>query len=171
MVSSIPELLHNKISWQDSNNICFHFSNYRKDFDDTVILKDLTYLEMATLWSKRSHCRRKKVGALLIKDEQIISDGYNGTPSGSSNDCEDGNDTTYWYVIHAEMNVISKLAKNTNTSNNSTLYVTLSPCRECSKVLLQSNIKRVVFSEFYRDIEGLFFLYENGVELTYYDLK
>lgn len=127
---------------------------------------DLAYLKMAVEWGKLSHCERKQVGALIVKDSMIISDGYNGAPSGFNNCCEDENGKTLWYVLHAEANAIMKVAKSTNNSNGATLYITLSPCKECSKLVYQSGIKRVVYQKSYKDSEGLEFLRKAGVKLT-----
>jgi dCMP deaminase len=126
---------------------------------------DLIYLQMAKTWGKNSHCKRMQVGCLMVKDKSIISDGYNGSPTGFPNICEDGNMVTLPYVLHAEANAITKLAKSTQSSDGSTIYVTLSPCFECSKLIIQSGIKRVVFSEVYRKPESLPFLIEAGIEL------
>ncbi len=128
---------------------------------------DLRYLKMAKIWAENSYCIRKKVGALLVKDKMIISDGYNGTPEGFENICEDDNDTTKPYVLHAEANAITKVAKSNNSSQDSTLYVTTSPCIECSKLIIQSGIKRVVFCEKYRDTSGLELLEKAGIILTH----
>tara|TARA_R110000868_G_scaffold96065_2_gene264241 strand:+ start:1574 stop:1960 length:387 start_codon:yes stop_codon:yes gene_type:complete len=122
---------------------------------------------MASEWGALSHCERKQVGALIVKDSMIISDGYNGTPTGFDNCCEDENQKTQWYVLHAEANAIMKVAKSTNNSNGATLYITLSPCRECSKLVLQSGIKRVVYLNAYKDNSGLKFLEKAGVELEH----
>ena len=128
---------------------------------------DVTYIKMAQTWANLSHANRKKVGALIVKNNTIISDGYNGTPSGFENECEiainneDGSFREYqtkWYVLHAESNALAKVAKSTQSSEGSTLYVTYSPCTECSKLILQSGIKRVVYLEEYRDVSGLDFL-------------
>lgn len=128
--------------------------------------KHLSYLKMASEWSVNSCCNRKKVGALIVKDQMIISDGYNGTPSGFNNDCEDMNGDTNWYVLHAEANAITKLAKNpSGTAEGSTLYVTLSPCTECSKLIIQTGIKRLFYKEEYRDIKGLKILREAGIQI------
>ena len=127
---------------------------------------DRAYLRMAREWSKLSHCQRKQVGALIVKEGMIISDGYNGTPSGFPNPCEDENGLTQWYVLHAEANAILKVARSTNSANNATLYLTLSPCRECSKLILQSGIKRVVFINAYKDTSGLDFLREANIEVV-----
>ena len=128
---------------------------------------DKAYLRMAVEWGKLSHCQRKKVGAIIVKDRMIISDGYNGTPSGFENCCEDEEGLTKWYVLHAEANAILKVASSTQSSRNSTLYLTLSPCKECSKLIHQSGIKRVVYSKKYKDISGLDFLEKAGVEIDY----
>jgi dCMP deaminase len=128
---------------------------------------DRAYLRMAAEWGALSHCERKQVGALIVKDSMIISDGYNGTPTGFDNCCEDENNKTQWYVLHAEANAIMKVAKSTNNSNGATLYITLSPCRECSKLVLQSGIRRVVYLNAYKDDSGLKFLEKAGVEIEY----
>lgn len=126
---------------------------------------DKAYLKMAFEWGKLSHCQRKQVGALIVKDSMIISDGYNGTPTGFENCCEDEEGKTKWYVLHAEANAIMKVAKSTNNSKGATLYITLSPCKECSKLVLQSGIKRVVYMKSYKDRSGLDFLEKAGVEI------
>lgn len=132
--------------------------------------KHITYLKMATEWSNNSCCSRRKVGALIVKDQMIISDGYNGTPSGYPNNCEDLNGDTHWYVLHAEANAITKLAKNgSNGADGSTLYVTLSPCKDCSKLIIQSGIKRVIYKEEYRDTTGLTILKEFGIPVIKLD--
>src|SRR5664280_893430 len=112
-------------------------------------LLDQRYLNMALIWAQNSYCKRRQVGALLVKDKMIISDGYNGTPSGFENNCEDENNLSFPYVLHAEANAITKVAKSNNSSDGATLYVTSSPCLECSKLIIQAGIKRVVFSEQY----------------------
>jgi len=124
---------------------------------------DVSYIKMAQVWAENSHAKRNKVGALIVKDNAIISDGFNGTPSGMDNSCEDENNVTHWHVIHAESNALMKLAKGNNSSIGSTLYVTLSPCKECSKLIIQSGIKRVVYHEEYRDPSGINFLQQNGI--------
>ncbi len=116
---------------------------------------DKHYLEMAAIWAKNSYCKRRQVGALLVKDRMIISDGFNGTPAGFENQCEDENDVTKPYVLHAEANAITKVAKSGNSSEGATLYITTSPCIECAKLIIQSGIKRVVYSEEYRKSEGI----------------
>ena len=132
---------------------------------------DLAYLKMAQIWGELSHCQRKKVGALIVKDRMIISDGYNGTPSGFENSCEDEEHYTKWYVLHAEANAILKVAASTQSCKGSTLYITLSPCRECSKLIHQAGVKRVVFLKAYKDTSGLDFLEKAGVTLTQLDLE
>ena len=129
---------------------------------------DVAYLKMAQEWAKLSYAKRRKVGALLVKEGTIISDGYNGTPTGFDNTCEDENNETFWYVLHAEANAIAKVARTTQSAQGATLYITLSPCRECAKFILQAGIQRVVFIEMYRDTLGLDFLKKAGVELTQY---
>ena len=124
---------------------------------------DIAYLRIAAEWSKLSYCQRKQVGARIVRDRMIISDGYNGTPSGFENNCEDEEGLTKWYVLHAEANAISKVARSTQTCENATLYITLSPCKECSKLIHQSGIKRVVFQNGYHDKTGLDFLEKAGV--------
>lgn len=116
---------------------------------------DERYLRMARIWAENSYCKRRQVGALIVKDKSIISDGYNGTPSGFENLCEDENDKTKPYVLHAEANAITKVAKSSNSSEGGTLYVTASPCIECAKLIIQAGIKRVVYSEMYRCCDGI----------------
>lgn len=132
---------------------------------------DRRYLRMATIWSENSYCERRKVGALIVKEKMIISDGYNGTPSGFPNVCESVEGVTLPYVLHAEANAITKVARSNNSSDGSTLYVTASPCMECSKLIIQSGIKRVVFSELYRITDGLDLLREAGVEVVHLPLE
>ena len=131
---------------------------------------DQAYMKMAQTWGELSHCERRKVGALIVKDRMIISDGYNGTPSGFENECEDENHYTKWYVLHAEANAILKVAASTQSCVGATLYITLSPCRECSKLIHQAGIKRVVYLVGYKDRSGLDFLEKAGVILTQLDL-
>jgi dCMP deaminase len=126
---------------------------------------DRVYLKMAETWASLSHCNRKQVGALIVKDGMIISDGYNGTPSGFDNCCEDDNGNTHWYVLHAEANAILKVSKSTNSALGATLYLTLSPCKECAKLILQAGITRVVFKNVYKDDSGINFLREAGVDV------
>jgi dCMP deaminase len=128
---------------------------------------DKRYLRMAKIWATNSYCIRKKVGALLVKDKMIISDGYNGTPSGFENQCEDEDGVTKSYVLHAEANAITKVAKSNNSSNGSTLYITISPCMECSKLIIQAGIVRVVFEEKYRITDGLDLLERANIELVH----
>ena len=127
---------------------------------------DRAYLAMAKTWGDLSYCERKKVGALIVKDRMIISDGYNGTPSGFENVCEDEDNYTKWYVLHAEANAITKVASSTQSSQGATLYITLSPCKECSKLIFQAGIIRVVYITEYKDRTGLDFLIKAGVEVT-----
>jgi dCMP deaminase len=126
---------------------------------------DKAYLRIAAEWSKLSYCKRKQVGAIIVRDRMIISDGYNGTPSGFENCCEDEEGLTQWYVLHAEANAILKVARSTQSCDNATLYITLSPCKECSKLIHQSGIKRVVYQKGYRDTSGLDFLVKAGIEV------
>ena len=128
---------------------------------------DLRYLKMARIWAENSYCVRRQVGALIVKDKMIISDGYNGTPSGFENICENDMGATKPYVLHAEANAITKVAKSANNCDGGTLYVTTSPCMECSKLIIQAGIKRVVFSEKYHNTEGLDILAKVGVELVH----
>lgn len=125
---------------------------------------DRSYLEMAAVWAKNSYCKRRQVGALIVKDRMIISDGYNGTPSGFENVCEDDNGVTKPYVLHAEANAITKVSKSGNSSDGATLYVTASPCLECAKLIIQAGIKRVVYSDEYRLTDGIDLLHRAGVE-------
>ncbi len=124
---------------------------------------DQRYIEMAQVWAKNSYCKRRQVGALLVKDRMIISDGYNGTPSGFENQCEDENGVTKPYVLHAEANAISKVAKSGNSSEGATLYVTASPCLECAKLIIQAGIKRVVYKDLYRITDGIDLLKRAGI--------
>ncbi|MDD4609006.1 MAG: dCMP deaminase family protein [Bacteroidaceae bacterium] len=132
---------------------------------------DMRYMRMAEIWSENSYCVRRKVGALIVKDKMIISDGYNGTPSGFENVCEYEDNTTKPYVLHAEANAITKIACSGNSSKDATLYVTASPCIECAKLIIQSGIKRVVYSELYRLRDGLDLLERAGIEVVYINLK
>lgn len=132
---------------------------------------DKRYLRMARIWAENSYCTRRKVGALIVKDKMIISDGYNGTPSGFENVCELDNGTTKPYVLHAEANAITKIAKSGNNSDGATLYVTASPCLECSKLIIQSGIRRVVYSEEYRLTDGIDLLKRAGVEVVFLELE
>ena len=132
---------------------------------------DKRYLEMAQIWAGNSYCKRRQVGALIVKDKMIISDGYNGTPSGFENICEDENNVTKPYVLHAEANAITKVAKSNNSSEGATLYVTTSPCMECAKLIIQSGIKRVVYSQKYHTSDGIDLLKRAGIELVYIDFE
>ena len=128
---------------------------------------DIAYLRMAKEWSKLSYCKRKQVGALIVKDKMIISDGYNGTPSGFENFCEDEEGYTKWYVLHAEANAILKVASSTQSCKGATLYITLSPCKECSKLIHQAGITRLVYHKGYKDNSGIKFLEKAGVTITH----
>ena len=129
---------------------------------------DKAYLKMAQEWAKLSHCKRKKVGALIVKDKMIISDGYNGCPSGFENNCEDEMGDTKWYVLHAEANAILKCARHGKSCEGATLYVTLSPCQDCAKLIHQAGVNRVVYIEEYKDTTGLDFLKKANVELLHF---
>ena len=131
---------------------------------------DERYLRMAHSWAENSYCKRRKVGALVVKDKMIISDGFNGTPSGFENVCEDENNVTRPYVLHAEANAITKLARSHNNSDGATLYVTASPCIECSKLIIQSGIKRIVYGEKYRLDDGINLLKRAGIEVEFLDM-
>jgi dCMP deaminase len=131
---------------------------------------DKRYLEMAKVWAQNSYCKRKKIGALIVKEKMIISDGYNGTPAGFENICEDETGKTKPYVLHAEANALTKVAKSNNSSENATLYITASPCLECSKLIIQSGIKRVVFSEKYRNKDGLELLKRANIEIVHLEI-
>ena len=139
--------------------------------DDKQILLDRRYLAMARIWAQNSYCLRRKVGALLVKDQMIISDGYNGTPSGFENICEDDDNVTKPYVLHAEANAITKVAKSNNSSEGATLYVTSSPCLECAKLIIQSGIRRVVYCETYRIDDGIKLLQRADVEVVYVECR
>ena len=132
---------------------------------------DKRYIRMASIWAENSYCQRRQVGALIVKDKMIISDGYNGTPSGFENVCEDENNITKPYVLHAEANAITKIARSGNSSEGATLYVTTSPCIECSKLIIQAGITRVVFSEHYRLNDGIELLKEAGIKVDFIDIK
>ena len=134
---------------------------------DKQLLLDLRYLRMARIWAKNSYCKRRQVGALVVKDKMIICDGYNGTPSGFENICEDENNLTKPYVLHAEANAITKLARSSNNSDRATLYVTAAPCLECSKLIIQAGIKRVVYGEAYRLEDGINLLRRANIEVIY----
>lgn len=132
---------------------------------------DRAYMRMALEWARLSHCKRKQVGALLVKEGMIISDGYNGTPTGFPNDCEDDSGNTLWYVLHAEANAIMKVARSTNNARSATLYLTHSPCKECSKLILQAGIKRLVYLDAYKDPSGLELLEKGGLMVRKLELS
>ncbi|MBN09409.1 MAG: CMP deaminase [Flavobacteriaceae bacterium] len=132
---------------------------------------DIAYLKMAEIWGKLSYCKRRQVGALIVKERMIISDGYNGTPTGFENICEDDENYTKWYVLHAEANAILKVASSTQSTKDATLYITLSPCQECSKLIHQSGIKRVVYAIEYKDKSGINFLNKAGVIVEHIPFK
>ncbi|TCO11002.1 deoxycytidylate deaminase [Natronoflexus pectinivorans] len=138
-----------------------------KGADAKQLLLDKRYLAMAAIWAQNSYCKRRQVGALLVKEKMIISDGYNGTPSGFENECEDVNNVTKPYVLHAEANAITKVARSGNSSQGATLYVTSSPCIECAKLIIQAGIVRVVFSENYRVDDGIQLLKRAGVDIVH----
>ena len=133
---------------------------------DKQLQYDLRYMRMARTWAENSYCVRRKVGALLVKDKMIISDGYNGTPTGFPNVCEDENNVSYPYVLHAEANALTKVARSNNSSVGATLYVTACPCMECSKLIIQSGIRRVVYGEEYRLADGIDLLRQAGIEVV-----
>ena len=132
---------------------------------------DKRYLRMAKIWAENSYCQRRKVGALVVKDQMIISDGYNGTPSGFENVCEDENNVTKPYVLHAEANAITKIARSGNSSEGATMYITASPCIECAKLIIQAGIKRLIYSEKYRIEDGITLMKKAGIEVVYIDLN
>lgn len=132
---------------------------------------DSRYLRMARIWAENSYCQRRQVGALVVKDKMIISDGYNGTPSGFENVCEDDNNVTKPYVLHAEANAITKLARSSNNSDGSTIYITASPCIECAKLIIQAGIRRVVYGEKYRLSDGIELLERAGIEVVFMDVN
>ena len=139
--------------------------------EDKLKKRDERYLRMAHIWAENSYCKRRQVGALVVKDKMIISDGFNGTPSGFENVCEDENNVTRPYVLHAEANAITKLARSHNNSDGATLYVTASPCIECAKLIIQSGIKRVVYGEKYRLDDGIQLLLRAGVNVEFLDMN
>ena len=134
-------------------------------------LLDERYLRMARIWAENSYCERRQVGALIVRGDAIISDGYNGTPSGFENICEDENNKTKPYVLHAESNAITKVAKSNNSSLGATLYVTASPCIECAKLIIQAGIRRVVYSENYRSVDGIELLQKAGIDVAFIELS
>jgi len=135
--------------------------------DEKQINLDRRYMRMARIWAENSYCKRRQVGALLVKNKMIISDGYNGTPSGFENNCEDENNVSKAYVLHAEANAITKIARSHNSSDGATLYVTASPCIECAKLIIQSGIKRVIYGEKYRIMDGVELLQRAGIEVVF----
>lgn len=169
---SDPSILEEK-SWIAKTNTgeVLQF-NQSSDVNDETLYSakdkkmDLVYLKMAEVWATNSYCRRMQVGCLIVKNKSIISDGYNGSPTGFPNECEDENNQTLNYILHAEANAITKLAKSTQSSDGSTLYVTVSPCFECSKLIIQSGVKRLVFKDVYRKPESIKFLYDAGIEIV-----
>ena len=135
--------------------------------NEKQLILDERYIRMARIWGENSYCKRRQVGALLVKEKMIISDGFNGTPAGFENICEDENGRTKPYVLHAEANAITKVARSNNSSEGATLYVTCSPCIECAKLIIQAGIKRVVFSELYHNTDGVDLLKRNGIEIVH----
>jgi dCMP deaminase len=144
--------------------------DYKKPYGKRQTQFDKRYLEMARIWAKNSYCIRRQVGALIVRDRMIISDGYNGTPEGFENVCEDENDKTKPYVLHAEANAITKVAKSNNSSDGATLYITTSPCLECAKLIIQSGIRRVVFCDNYHSEEGIQLLKRAEIEVDYFEI-
>ncbi|MDR2139246.1 MAG: dCMP deaminase family protein [Tannerella sp.] len=138
--------------------------------DDKQLETDRRYLRMARIWAENSYCKRRRVGALIVKNQMIISDGYNGTPSGFENVCEDENNMTKPYVLHAEANAITKVAASSNSSRGATIYITASPCIECAKLIIQAGIVRVVYSEAYHTEEGCHLLLRAGIAVDYIDI-
>ena len=139
--------------------------------NDKQLKLDLRYLKMARVWAENSYCQRRQVGALVVKDKMIISDGYNGTPSGFENVCEDENNVTKPYVLHAEANAITKLARSSNNSEGATIYITASPCIECAKLIIPAGIRRVVYGEQYRLTDGIDLLRRAGIEVVFLDVN
>ena len=139
--------------------------------NDKQLKLDMRYLKMARVWAENSYCQRRQVGALVVKDKMIISDGYNGTPSGFENVCEDANNVTKPYVLHAEANAITKLARSNNNSEGATIYITASPCIECAKLIIQAGISRVVYGEQYRLTDGIDLLRRAGIEVVFIDIN
>lgn len=146
-----------------------HYFKPMNQSNEKEALLDKRYLRMARIWAENSYCVRRKVGAIIVKDRMIISDGYNGTPAGFENVCEDEDGTTKPYVLHAEANAITKVARSNNSSDGATLYVTASPCVECAKLIIQAGIRRVVFHELYRLCDGVDLLKRAGVEIVHID--
>ena len=157
-------------SHDNFSNFSNSFNSYKKQQMTKQHLLDQRYLRMARIWAENSYCKRRQVGALVVKDQRIISDGYNGTPSGFDNICEENN-VSFPYVLHAEANAITKLARSHNNSEGSTLYVTASPCLECSKLIIQAGIKRVIYGEKYRLDDGLKLLERAGIETKFVEVE
>jgi len=160
-------------SWiaDPSLGVVYIFDSFDEEIDETILSHkdkkmDLIYLRMAEVWATNSYCERMKVGSLIVKNKSIIADGYNGSPTGFSNICEDDDNVTLPYVLHAEANAITKLAKSTQSSDGSTLYVTVSPCFECSKLIIQSGVKKLVFKDLYRKLDSIRFLYDAGIQIV-----
>lgn len=151
----------------DANETNIDANEVNREASEKQALLDRRYLRMAAIWAENSYCQRRKVGALIVKKQMIISDGYNGTPAGFENVCEDDSGVTKPYVLHAEANAITKVARSNNSSNGATLYVTASPCVECAKLIIQSGIKRVVFNEMYRLTDGIDLLRRAGIETVH----
>ena len=139
--------------------------------NDKQLMLDRRYIKMAIIWAENSYCKRRKVGALIVKEKMIISDGYNGTPAGFENICEDEDNHTFPYVLHAEANAITKVARSNNSSEGATLYVTSSPCIECAKLIIQAGIRRVVFSEHYRLHDGIDLLEQAGIQVDFVEAE
>ena len=139
--------------------------------NDKQLMLDRRYIKMALIWAENSYCKRRKVGALIVKEKMIISDGYNGTPAGFENICEDEDNDTFPYVLHAEANAITKVARSNNSSEGATLYVTSSPCIECAKLIIQAGIRRVVFSEHYRLHDGIDLLEQAGIQVDFVEAE
>ena len=139
--------------------------------NDKQLMLDRRYIKMAHIWAENSYCKRRKVGALIVKEKMIISDGYNGTPAGFENICEDEDNHTFPYVLHAEANAITKVARSNNSSEGATLYVTSSPCIECAKLIIQAGIRRVVFSEHYRLHDGIDLLEQAGIQVDFVEAE
>lgn len=168
----MPEKIFNFVHFLLFKNIGFMpDDNIIKPYGEKQPAFDKRYLEMALIWAKNSYCKRRQVGALIVKGKMIISDGYNGTPSGFENVCEDKNNVTKPYVLHAEANAITKVAKSHNSSENATLYVTSSPCMECAKLIIQAGIRRVVYCDKYHNTDGLHLLKRAGIEVVHVDLE
>src|SRR5574344_937388 len=163
--NSVPLFFHN--GTLSTINLYLKICDHMSEKTDKQLELDKRYLRMAAIWAENSYCKRRQVGALIVKDQMIISDGYNGTPSGFENICEDDNNVTLPYVLHAEANAITKLARSSNNSEGSTLYVTDSPCIECAKLIIQAGIKRVVYAREYRLSDGINLLRQAGIKVEF----